>query len=76
MDPIDAAGAARKLGRSRSWFYEHRDELEKKGFPPPIPVCNRWDPTAIDAWKDRQTRMVQTVQAHVAKPSLDEAFGL
>jgi predicted DNA-binding transcriptional regulator AlpA len=75
MDPIDAAGAARKLGRSRSWFYEHREELEKKGFPPPIPVSKRWDPGAIDAWKDHQAKMAHAVRVHVTKTSIDDAFG-
>lgn len=76
MDPIDVAGAARKLGRSRSWFYQHRDELEKRGFPAPIPVSKRWDPDAIDAWKARQARMAQAIHAHAAEPAVDDAFGI
>lgn len=49
--PLSAAAVARLiLGRSPSWFYSHRDELEKAGFPQPLPVVNRYDPEAIKAW--------------------------
>lgn len=76
MDPIDATDAAKLLGRSRAWFYAHIDELLKRGFPDKLPVCGRWDPVAIGAWKARQATMRQAVQAHVAKSAIDEAFGL
>lgn len=73
---IDIAAVARRLGRSRSWFYEHRKELERQGFPAPLPIVDRWDPAAVDAWIAGCGRMAQAVQKDHAKRALDAAFGL
>lgn len=53
--PLDVAGAARALGRTPAWFRRHRAELERQhGFPKPLPGLGlRWDPKAIELWKDR-----------------------
>lgn len=49
--PLSAAAVARQiLGRSPSWFYSHRADLEAAGFPKPLPVLNRYDPAAVKAW--------------------------
>lgn len=76
MKPVNAAGAAEMLGRSRAWFYDHLDELAQRGFPAPLPVCGRWDPVAIGDWKARQSTIGQAVQTHAANSAIDEAFGL
>lgn len=76
MDPIDATGAARMLGRSRAWFYAHLDELAKRGFPEPLPISRRWDPDAIDAWKARFRRTGDAVRAYAEDAGIDSLFGL
>mgnify|MGYP005856251351 CR=1 FL=1 len=50
---LTASEVATLLGRSRSWFYAHRDRLEAAGFPKPNRITGRWDRVAIDTWCDR-----------------------
>lgn len=76
MNPIDATGAAKMLGRSRAWFYAHLEELAERGFPDALPVCGRWDPVAIEAWKTRSARMYGAVRAHRDDCDIDRLFGL
>lgn len=40
------------IGRSLTWFAEHRVELERAGFPTPLPLVDGYDRVAIDAWLD------------------------
>lgn len=75
MEDIDARAVAKRLGRSLSWFYAQRAELERAGFPPPLPVTRRWNATAIDAWRGCQSRMPAAAAAHVADKELDALFG-
>jgi predicted DNA-binding transcriptional regulator AlpA len=75
-DLLNAAAVARRLGRGRSWFYENRADLERIGFPRPIPVVGRWDPARVDEWVARGGRMDKATREHNAKRSLDEVFGL
>ena len=48
------ADCAAYLGRSPTWFAEHRIELEAAGFPPKLPLIGTRDRKAIDVWLDRQ----------------------
>jgi DivIVA domain-containing protein len=41
------------IGRSDTWFGEHRGELEARGFPKPLPIVGGYDKDAVDAWLDR-----------------------
>lgn len=50
---LTAAEVARGFGRTLAWFRKHRDELEGRGFPPPL-VPGSWDPEAIVAWRRAQ----------------------
>lgn len=53
--PISAARVARDmLGRSPAWFTQHRADLEKAGFPRPLPVLHSYLPSAVRAWLDSQ----------------------
>lgn len=52
---LDAGEVAAILGRSKSWFYEHRPRLEAAGFPPKNPLTGTWDAHAIHAWWNRQS---------------------
>src|SRR5258708_32606486 len=61
---LDASAVAEKLRRSRSWFYEHRVQLEKRGFPAPLPVVERWDAKAGDAWIRGGGGMAKAVRAY------------
>jgi predicted DNA-binding transcriptional regulator AlpA len=70
----DAAAVAKRLGRSRSWFYEHRAELERCGFPLPLPVVRRWNPPAVDAWVDAGGKMIGTGRTRRVRNRIDGAF--
>jgi hypothetical protein len=49
--PISGARVAREmLGRSPAWFTQHRPELEKAGFPKPLPVLHSYLPSQVTAW--------------------------
>ena len=50
---LSVAQTADYIGRSLSWFSEHREELEARGFPRPLPVVDGYDRVAIDACLDR-----------------------
>lgn len=50
---LSAKEAANYIGKSRSWFDGHLDELQKSGFPVPLSVLGGYDREAIDAWLDR-----------------------
>jgi predicted DNA-binding transcriptional regulator AlpA len=38
------------LGRSPTWFYEHREQLFAQGFPRAISALDGWDKEAVDHW--------------------------
>lgn len=42
--------AARRLGRSKDWFFRHREKLESRGFPKPDPVVGYYLKSAVDEW--------------------------
>lgn len=49
--PISGARVAREmLGRSPAWFTLHRPDLEKAGFPKPLPVLHSYLPSAVREW--------------------------
>lgn len=50
---LTAPQAARYIGRSPSWFYEHRAQLATEGFPARLPMVDAYDRAAIDDWLDR-----------------------
>lgn len=53
--PISAARMARDmLGRSPTWFSQHRQELEAAGFPKALPVLGTYNPASVQAWLDSQ----------------------
>jgi len=45
--------AAAYLGRSTSWLASHAPELEKAGFPRPLPMVGGYDKQSLDTWIDR-----------------------
>jgi hypothetical protein len=42
------------LGRSLTWFLQHRQELIEAGFPPKLPILDLYDREAVDRWLDKQ----------------------
>jgi hypothetical protein len=48
------AQCAAYLGRSTTWFLQHRSELIEAGFPPKLPIIDLYDREAIDRWLDKQ----------------------
>ena len=50
---LNDAGTATYLGKSQTWFAEHREELEARGFPKRLPFVDGRDKAAIDAWLDQ-----------------------
>jgi hypothetical protein len=47
------AEVAAYLGRSPTWFQEHKTELIEAGFPSKVPIIDLWDREAIDRWFDK-----------------------
>jgi len=47
------------LGRSETWFADHRAELAKDGFPEPHPSIGGYDRLAVDAWLDRASPLLR-----------------
>ena len=55
---MTSADVAKKLTRSRDWFYRNRKRLEARGFPKTVPGHGqRWHPGAIAAYLAREAGM-------------------
>ena len=44
---------ANMLQKNAHWFYEHRRQLERRGFPAPV-AWKLYDAEAVIAWLDAQ----------------------
>jgi predicted DNA-binding transcriptional regulator AlpA len=51
------------LGRSETWFADHRDELEAAGFPKQVPILKGYDRAAVDAWLDKHSSLLHRLPA-------------
>jgi len=49
-------GIASLFGKSKSWFYLHRQELEEAGFPTRDPLLRGWSASAVFNWFDLRNR--------------------
>ncbi len=47
----DCAAVATHLRISRTEFYRRRPEMERHGFPKPVPTTRFYQPVAIIAWE-------------------------
>jgi hypothetical protein len=54
-DLLTTRDVIRLLRRTSGWFYANREELERQGFPTPIPIVGHYDAKAVNAWLDRQS---------------------
>lgn len=68
IDPTDTAAI---LGRSRSWLYARKRQLEKLGFPQPHPLIGRYDRALVEKWVDGQSFL--STPSTLGNP-FDEAF--
>jgi hypothetical protein len=60
------------LGKSLTWFAEHRAELEAAGFPRPDSLLNGWDVAAVDRWLDQRSDILRPTAPAVAPRSWDK----
>jgi hypothetical protein len=65
---LNIAQTAAYLGKSVSWFLQHRPELETYGFPRRLPMMDAYDRIAIDDWFDRLGGREQAVEKFDWKP--------
>jgi predicted DNA-binding transcriptional regulator AlpA len=56
---LNAATLCAYLGRSESWFAEHRAELETQGFPTPVSLLGGYDRHAVDLWLDQRSGLLR-----------------
>jgi predicted DNA-binding transcriptional regulator AlpA len=64
VETVDLDEACRLIGRSRKWWYRHRDGLvAKHGFPLPMPGPGTllWRRDEIIAWRDRLPMPTRTM---------------
>jgi len=50
--------AARRLGMTLAAFEEIREELERHGFPRPLPVVGHYALEAVDSWIDEKAGLL------------------
>ena len=66
---ITGKAVAVGLGISPTWFYQHRDEFRRRGFPEPI-FHTLYNSRAVHAWMDAQMnpllRQLLTAKARAA----------
>jgi predicted DNA-binding transcriptional regulator AlpA len=56
---LNTATLCAYLGRSESWFAEHRAELEAQGFPKPVSLLGGYDRNAVDLWLDQRSDLLR-----------------
>lgn len=50
--------AARRLGMTLAAFADIREELERRGFPKPIPVVGNYPLELVDRWIDEKAGLL------------------
>ena len=75
---IDIAAVCELLGRSRTWFWSHREALFAEGFPRPVAVLGLYSEEAVMRWLASSVHVVVAPPGSVppAEDSVDSAFGL
>jgi predicted DNA-binding transcriptional regulator AlpA len=69
---LNAATLCAYLGRSESWFAEHRAELEAQGFPKPVSLVGGYDRHAVDLWLDQRSSLLRVEAPTVGARSWDK----
>jgi predicted DNA-binding transcriptional regulator AlpA len=60
------------LGKSETWFAEHRSQLEANGFPKSISFLGGYDRHAVDAWLDQRSGILRSEVPTVGARSWDK----
>jgi predicted DNA-binding transcriptional regulator AlpA len=74
MEPavLNTAQVAALMGRKVRWFYVHRAELEKEGFPKRDKLLGGWLRQAVQQWLDKRSGAVP--QSRPWKGALDRVL--
>lgn len=57
---LRAGDVGRILGRSTTWFYQHREQLEEAGFPAKDALLCGWHRGAVEAWLAKRARTIES----------------
>jgi predicted DNA-binding transcriptional regulator AlpA len=60
---LTCSEVARLFRRSKSWFYEHRSELEAAGFPRRDGLVGHWPRDAVSKWFDARNGHQEQTEA-------------
>lgn len=76
VDPrlVPPEKAARRLGMTLTAFSEVREELERKGFPKPLPVVGNYALEAVDRWIDEKAGLVSDDSPEAARAAMRRAI--
>ena len=76
VDPrlVTPEKAARRLGLTLAAFEAVRDELEKHGFPKPLPVVGHYLLEAVDRWIDETSGLVSDGSPEAARAAMRRAL--
>lgn len=70
---LRAAGVGRLLGRSATWFYQHRAELERAGLPAKDRLLGGWHRHAVEAWVASRAGTVQSLGLDAEREAMRRA---
>jgi hypothetical protein len=69
---LNVASLCAYLGKSETWFAEHRAELEAQGFPKSVPLLGGYDRHAVDLWLDQRSEIMRVEMPAVGARSWDK----
>lgn len=64
---LTARQVAARLGRSVTWFHDHKRELLVAGFPACDPLLGKYDAAAVERWLDRRSGIESESEAAAAE---------
>lgn len=69
---LSAKDVAQRFGKSTSWFYLRRQELEEAGFPTRDPLLRGWSSIAVLNWFNLRNR--EHPSKHSAVPTWSQGL--
>ena len=60
----DASQVASRLGKGKTWLYDHLAQLTAQGFPARDPLLGGWDAKAIERCWDKRSKMSEPEAAN------------
>jgi predicted DNA-binding transcriptional regulator AlpA len=67
---LRAAALGRLLGRSTTWFYQHRRALEKAGFPAKDALLGGWHRPAVEAWLAKRAGIAESLSVDAERDAM------